>query len=261
MSNAQPLADERRQQIRAHLIARGTVRTADLAAELGVSNVTVRRDLVDLQSRGEAIVVHGGARLAGGRVPPADRRERSKVEIQAKEAIARSAVGLVREGDTIFIDSGTTCAAMVPALSQLVGVTVITPDLSTATALAATAPQLPIVIAAGVVDPRTLSAVGELLPAVLRHFIFDITFISASAWSLPSGATTGALAYAAAKRSALARGGRSVLLADASKYGAAEAHVVQHLADFDSVITDDAVSPEEQYSLKSAGVNLLVASV
>jgi DeoR family fructose operon transcriptional repressor len=259
ITSSQLLADQRRDRILAHLAAHGTVRTADLAAELQVSSVTIRRDLLGLQSLGVAVLVHGGARVASGRIPPADRRERSAVEVEAKTAIAGTAVEEARTGDVIFLDSGTTCAAMVPALTGVTGITVVTTDLSTATSLAAAAPQISVVIAAGLVDPRTTSAVGELLPAVLQNFVFDVAFISASAWEVGSGATTGAMSYAAAKRSALARAKRSILLVDASKHGATEAYVVRGLQDFDAVISDGRVPPGDQRALRDAGVNLLIA--
>ncbi|MET0716345.1 MAG: DeoR/GlpR family DNA-binding transcription regulator [Mycetocola sp.] len=259
-TSASLLAQQRQDRIRADLIARGTVRTADLAADFGVSTVTIRRDLAALELLGEAIVIHGGARSFGRHAPPADRRDRTDVQVAAKQAIARAAVGLIQQGDAIFLDSGTTCAAMVTGISELAGVTVVTTDLNTATALAVSAPHVSVVMAGGVVDPMTLSAVGELLPSVLRYFVFDVAFISTTSWSLDAGATTGALSYAAVKKSALERAKRSVLVADSSKYGPAQTYVIQPLVQFSSIITDDGVAPEHRNALNLAGINLISAS-
>jgi DeoR/GlpR family transcriptional regulator of sugar metabolism len=257
-SSSRLLAEQRQSLLLARLRENGTVRTADLAADLKVASITIRRDLVELQEQGIVVVMHGGARLASGRVPPADRRERAGVEVDAKRAIGRAAAGMVHDGDVVFLDSGTTCAAVVPSIATLQGLTVVTNDLTTASDLVATAPQVRVVMAGGVVDAHTLSTVGELLPAVLASFMFDIAFFSASAWDRTAGATTGDMIYAAAKRMVLDRARTTYLLADSSKYGASEAHVVQRLRDFDGVICDAALTAADQDALRAAGVNLTV---
>lgn len=258
-SNPSLLAGDRQARIRARLAERGSVRSADLAAELDVSIVTIRRDLTDLQLAGEAELVYGGARLAGGRVPPPDRRVRTTVEVEAKSAIARAAVGLLEAGDTVYLDSGTTCAAMVPHLAGLERLTVITNDLTTATELAALVPRVTVIMAPGVIDAATLSTVGELVPGVLANFVFDAVFISASAWQPGVGATTGDLSYAAVKRAVLARAKRSYLLVDSSKFGVSEPHVVHRLEGFDAVVTDGSLTSSSRDELAADGVEILIA--
>ncbi|GLK16623.1 DeoR/GlpR family DNA-binding transcription regulator [Herbiconiux flava] len=254
------LAGDRQARIRAQIADRGSVRSAELAAELGVSIVTIRRDLADLRKAGEVELVYGGARSAGGRVPPPDRRERTGVEVEAKAAIARAAAGLLKAGDTVYLDSGTTCAAMVPYLAAVDGLTVVTNDLTTAVELTGAAPEVSVIMAPGVIDPATLSTVGELLPPVLANFVFDVVFVSASAWQPGVGATTGDLSYAAVKRAVIERAKASYLLVDASKFGVAEPHVVQRLQDFDAVVTDESLSAEHRRELDQCGVELVAAS-
>ncbi|NQX18297.1 DeoR/GlpR family DNA-binding transcription regulator [Rathayibacter sp. VKM Ac-2857] len=262
MTDALPLlAAERRDRIRTRVQERGSVRSIELAEELGVSLVTVRRDLVELQAVGVVRLVHGGAQLVTGRVPPTDRRERSGVHVEAKVQIARAAAALVAPGDVVFLDSGTTCAALVEHLALVVGITVVTNDLVSAIALAGAAPDASVVIAAGRVDGATLSTGGELLPAVLENFVFDAVFVSASAWDATSGATTGDLGYAAVKRSAIERAKRSFLLVDASKFGAVEPYVVSTLDGFDAIITDDALGAEQRRDAESSGATLVTGSI
>ncbi|MCM6761659.1 DeoR/GlpR family DNA-binding transcription regulator [Rathayibacter sp. ZW T2_19] len=244
--------------IRARLAERGAVRSVDLAAEMNVSLVTVRRDLLELRDLGEVELAHGGATVAGGRVPPPDRRDRTGVRVEAKRSIARAASAFVSPGDVVYLDSGTTCAAMVSSLAEIVGITVVTNDLATAIDLVEAAPGMSVVIAAGRVDGATLSAVGELFPPVLQNFVFDAVFLSASAWNVGTGATTGALSYAAVKRSVLARAKRKYLLVDSSKFGAVEAHVVARLSDLDAVVTDDALAADVVSDAGSAGVALVL---
>jgi DeoR family transcriptional regulator of aga operon len=259
-STSSLLAGDRQARIRARLAEKGSVRSADLAAELDVSIVTIRRDLTDLQLSGEVELVYGGARLAGGRVPPPDRRVRTTVEVEAKAAIAQAAVGLLKVGDTVYLDSGTTCAAMVPYLAGLERLTVLTNDLSTAIELATLAPRVTVIMVPGVIDGATLSTVGELLPAVLENFVFDAVFISASAWQPGIGATTGDLNYAAVKRAVLARAKHSYLLVDSSKFGASEPHVIHRLEGFDAVVTDGSLTSPSRDELAADGVEILVAN-
>lgn len=238
---------------------RGSVRSAELAEELGVSLVTVRRDLSDLQASGVLRLVHGGAQVAGGRVPPSDRGERSLVRIEAKASIARAAVSFAEPGDVVFLDSGTTCAALLEHLAVLAGVTVVTNDLVSAITLAGSGSGVSVVVAGGRVDGTTLSTLGELIPSVLENFVFDTVFLSASAWDASAGATTGDLGYAAVKRTAIARAQRSVLLVDASKFGAVEPYVVSALGALDAVVTDDALGPEERRRVEESGTRLVIA--
>ncbi|QJU56336.1 DeoR/GlpR family DNA-binding transcription regulator (plasmid) [Herbiconiux sp. KACC 21604] len=247
--------------IRAQLVTHGSVRSADLADELGVSSVTIRRDLTELQRAGLVELVYGGARLAGGHVPPSDRRQRVSVEVEAKSAIAASAAALVTAGSVIYLDSGTTCAAMIPHLRRLDSLTVVTTDLTTAVELASSAPHLAVVMAPGNVDPSTLSAVGELLTEFLAGFAFDSVFISASGWDPNLGATTGDLDYAVAKRAVVARARESYLLVDASKFGASAPFVIHALPRFDAVVTDSGLSAEEHSRLSEADVRTIVASI
>jgi DeoR/GlpR family transcriptional regulator of sugar metabolism len=226
---------------------------------LQVSSVTVRRDLMALQDQGLVDVVHGGARLISGRVPPEDRQARASRGLGAKAAIAASASAYVRPGDTVFLDSGTTCSTMVAFLAEIGPLTVVTTDLSTATSLAVAAPAVSVIIAAGVVDPRTASAVGELVPSVLQKFVFDSAFISASAWDPTYGATTGRIAYATLKQVAISRSRQSFLLVDATKFGATEPHVIAPLQEFDVVITDNAFGGQRT-ELSETQVNLVVAA-
>lgn len=234
------------------------MRSIELATELGVSLVTVRRDLVELSDLGEVRLAHGGATATSGRVPPGDRRDRSSVRIEAKRSIARAAASFVSAGDVVYLDSGTTCAAMVASLAEISGITVVTNDLATAIDLVEAAPGMSVVIAAGRVDGATRSAVGELIPAVLQNFVFDAVLLSASAWDIGAGATTGALSYAAVKRSVLERAKRSYLLVDSSKFGAVEAHVVTGLADLDAVITDDALPARIVREADAAGIAIVL---
>jgi len=259
VSSSRLLAEQRQTLILERVGEAGMVRTVDLAAEMNVAGMTIRRDLAELQERGHVVLIHGGAKIPAGRIPPADRRERAAVELEAKRAIGRSAAEQLSSGDVVYLDSGTTCAAIVPYLTGLENLTVVTNDLTTATDLVAEASHVRVLMAGGLVDSQTLSTVGDLFPAVLMNLRFDVALVSASAWDIDAGATTGGMAYSAAKRVVLSRAKRSLLLVDSSKYGASQAHVIRRLDGFSAVISDSQLAIADQATLRTAGVHLTVA--
>src|SRR5690625_2573700 len=109
-------APARRQRILKTLSADGFLSVSDIAAELGVSDMTVRRDLKRLEAAGEARVVHGGASLPHGTLRTPDFVARAEHSAQAKQRLAAEAARWVNQGDTIAIDAGTTAYCLATAL-------------------------------------------------------------------------------------------------------------------------------------------------
>jgi DeoR/GlpR family transcriptional regulator of sugar metabolism len=107
---------DRHQRIRALLSMLGRVSNERIMAELCVSRETVRRDLLDLEEAGALRRVHGGAVPSGEEAPIT---ERARANVRAKAAIARAAIGIVRDGQTVFVDAGTTTAILADELAKL----------------------------------------------------------------------------------------------------------------------------------------------
>src|SRR5471032_2580970 len=121
--------EDRHQRIRALLSTLQRVSTERIMADLGVSRETVRRDLLDLEALGELRRVHGGA------VKPADEApiaERAHMRVKSKTAIAKAAVGLIASGQTLFVDAGTTTAALAEELAKLANLTIVTNSIDVA---------------------------------------------------------------------------------------------------------------------------------
>lgn len=241
--------------------APGLVRTAALAAALGTSEVTVRQDLAALGLEARIRRVRGGAvRLgAGSRERPL---EETAVEHQvAKAAIGRAAADLVRSGQCVVLDVGTTPAAVATALvarEELTDVTVVTNSLTTALALEPAVPRFTVVVTGGTLRPLQHSLVAPFMGAVLPAIAADVAFISGTGLDVEHGLTNVNLPETEAKRMLAATAGRTVVVADGSKFGRAHLGVVRPLEDIDVVVTAGATA-DAVARIRAAGVAVVVA--
>lgn len=238
----------------------GVLSTKVLTDELGVSHMTVRRDIARLEADGLVESVAGGVRLAdaGDGQTPTGRRQRAELQIAAKQAIASEAATRVADGATIFIDAGTTCEALVPHLVRKRNLTVVTNDLYSAVALLEH-PQIEAVHLGGGIDPESGSTTGALATRMFEVLTFDLCLLSTGAWSLDGGLTVRRTGQLALKQAAMAVSRRKILLADASKYGATAAYRVIGLAELDEVITDAGLDATSAKLLGDADVAVCLA--
>ena len=150
----------RRQQILQLLIEHGSVQVADLVERFGVSAVTIRADLTHFEAQGLANRTHGGATLV--RTPPQEQdiHEKDALNLPLKESIGASAARLVRPGDNIIIDSGSTTMTLARHLRAHRDVTVMTNGLNIAWELA-NAPGINVLLTGGLLRQQSLSLQGS----------------------------------------------------------------------------------------------------
>ena len=133
MSSAiKAFAEERRSAIMDMLERNTSIQVADIVQAFGVSSVTARADLDALASAGKLRRTHGGAVSLHKTLTVSVQDQRVNVNVAAKQAIARAALNLVHDGDTLFVDSGTTALEFVRMLSSRSNITVITADITIA---------------------------------------------------------------------------------------------------------------------------------
>ncbi|MFJ7288986.1 DeoR/GlpR family DNA-binding transcription regulator [Curtobacterium sp. AB451] len=241
--------------------APGLVRTAALAAALGTSEVTVRQDLASLDQEARIRRVHGGAvRLGAGSTERPF--EETAVEHQvAKAAIGRAAAALVRSGQCVVLDVGTTPAAVATALvarEDLVDVTVVTNSLTTALVLEAAVPRFTVIVTGGTLRPLQHSLVAPFNGAVLPMIAADTVFLGGTGLDVAHGLTNVNLPETEAKRMLAATARRTVVVADGSKFGRAHLGVVRALEDIDVVVTAETTA-EQVAPIRAAGVQVVVA--
>ncbi|MGM1065158.1 DeoR/GlpR family DNA-binding transcription regulator [Saccharothrix sp. Mg75] len=248
---------DRHREIISRLRTDTQVSVAELAAVTGASEMTIRRDLDLLAASGVLRRVHGGAVLVSpaGVEPPFTAR--TATATAAKRAIAAAAVGLIRDGETIVLDSGTTALEVAKLLRDRT-VTVMPLSLHAARELL-DAPDVRLLLPGGEPRPGELAMVGPLALASLRALRFDVAVLSPCALGLDSGLTAHDLADAEVKQQAMAVSGRTVVLADGTKFDrTALAHICP--ADRPDVLVTDPGAPEgARRELAARGVLVHVA--
>jgi DeoR/GlpR family transcriptional regulator of sugar metabolism len=250
------LGAERRAEILASLRAHGTVRAAELAASLGVSIDTVRRDLDELARAGMLRRVHGGA-LPPGPEPGGHSARRGRDALQ-KAAIARAAAGLVRDGDLILFDGGTTTLQVACHLDPELRATAVTNSPPIATALAEH-PGLRVSVVGGELDRDMLVTVGAPAVAAIRELRADICFLGVCALHPELGVTTTDLEERHVKRAMIEASAQVVALAGPGKLGSAAQFVVASLDDLTHLIADRSAPPDVLAAARERGVEVVSA--
>lgn len=208
--------------------------TATLARELGVSRETVRRDLLALEAEGLLQRVHGGA-VSPETATEAPFERRRRLRWAEKLAIGRAAARLIGDGQIVFVDAGTTTLAFAEALSSRASVKVVTNSIGVAERLGARA-----VLLGGEISSDVPATFGELTLAGIERFQTDMAFIAPVAIEPSLGAMNFALHEAEIARAMIRRSGRTVLLADHSKFGILSRVSICRLDEVDLVVTDSA---------------------
>lgn len=247
------LTAERRAHLLSVLARDGKVLAKVVAADLGLSEDTIRRDLRDLAEEGLLQRVYGGALPAAPAAQPY--LARTTLATASKERVARAAVALIEPGATVVLDGGTTALALARALPASLRATILTPSPSVAVALAETT-AVEIVMLGGVVHRHSLVVGGALAAEQIARVRADVFLLGVTGVSAAAGLTTGEVEDAATKRALAARSAQTWVLASAEKIGAASAHDVLPLAEVAGVVSDGEDHPELR-ALRRAGVTVL----
>ncbi|QOR70886.1 DeoR/GlpR transcriptional regulator [Ruania alkalisoli] len=253
------IPDQRREELLRYLRESPILSVRELTERLGVSHMTVRRDIEVLERAGRAYSVPGGVRLAGQLEAEPSRDDKETVDVGHKRAMARAAADLVSDDMTIYLDAGTTILAMVPHIVARQRLTVVTNDFSTLDALV-DVETVDVIHVGGLLDHRNRSSVGRLAAATLRSLNVDIAFISSSSWDAVRGVTTPHEAKVDVKRAALDVSAKQVLVAGSVKYGLFATHRVAQLGEFDSVLTDDELPEGAAAAVRDRGTELVLAT-
>ena len=219
----------------------GRVWVEELAAHLGTTPQTIRKDLRQLEAAGELSRFHGGASLRAGLDYVAYDLRRS-IAAPAKDAIARAAVAELAPGASVFINAGTTTESAARALDRAPRLKIITDNVNIANITRKIA-GISTIVAGGEVRASDGAVVGAAAVAFLDQFQTDVALIGAAAIS-PDGALLDYdLNEAMVVRAMVRNARRVILLADATKIGGAAPVRIGHMTDMDMFITDHCPDP------------------
>jgi DeoR/GlpR family transcriptional regulator of sugar metabolism len=249
----------RHQAILTRLRDAGHVRARELHRELGVTPMTVWRDLRTLEEQGLLRRRHGGAERLGRAPGEPDFEAKGTVAAEAKRRIAAAAVAeFVRAGDTLALEGGTTVAALLEFLPDT-KISLLTNSLPVALRARAVRPQLPVHVAGGWLSPVSGNVAGPDTLRFLERQSASLCFISATGFDAVRGPLDPNPLEIEAKRALAARARRVVLLLDARKFAVASTAVAIHPRRLHALVTDQPPPRPIARLLRTHGVRLIVA--
>ena len=249
---------QRYEKIRDHLEAYKVISNTELCQLLGVSQATIRRDLEMLEKQGVLERAHGGAILNQPMKIEPEYAARALAHPDEKHSIGAAAARLIEDGDTIFINSGTTTTEVIRNIPAGAKVTVVTNNLSAALEVHEVGFHL--ILLGGAFYPRSNAVVGDFASANLRRLNANKTFIGADGISLKYGYTVPSNPEAELVRLMIERThGSVIVVADASKWGVVSNSEVAKIDEVQMLVTDDKFSSRARAELKARGVRVLIA--
>lgn len=234
---------QRRSAILRELLSTGYVEAKQLAEDFEVDPSTIRRDLDALGRSGNLDRTHGGARAKAGAVDiPYEAKKHE--QMLAKQAIGARACELVRDGDSLMLDSGSTTHQLAVALRAHRDLTVVTNDLRIGR-LVAEYSGVRLLVTGGELLSSTFTLVGQRATEFLEDLRVDWAFLGADAIDETAGITNTNTIEISLKRTLIAAARTAVVLADSTKFDRRALVRVADLDEIDQVITDDGLSDEQ----------------
>ena len=243
--------NERERIILDRLSADGAVSVGALARDFGLSEVTIRGDLRDLEDKGWINRKRGGATASMHRII----LERQRMYPERKNAIAKAAAKLVQDGDVIMIEAGTTTALIARYLAEKQDIHIVT-NSTLVFSYARMYPNLQITMVGGEFRRPTESTVGPIALDTIARVNARLAFVGTDGFSRERGMTTHLIEGAQIVKAMKSQAQTTVLVADSSKYGKFGFINVLPLSSMDMILTDNFINESEESELLDAGINI-----
>jgi len=243
--------------VRDAVLKAGSVRVTDLAAEFGVSGVSIRKSLDELEQQGIVRRFHGEARIYTGDDIPF----RMHVHYSEKLAIAIRAAALVGQGDTILLEAGSAIAMFAERIKNIQGLTVITTNLFIARLFRGS--KVRVIVLGGLYQEESESLVGPDVCESIRTIGFSKAFLGVSGYTIAGGFMLNDIPRAEVTRAILDRGvecrAKAWILTDSSKFGVSHAATIcSDLSLIAGVVTDGGIPDPCRLHLETSGVQVLI---
>lgn len=250
------LTTQRKQQVLSQLKRDGQILAKDVSQAMGVSEDTIRRDLRELAQEGLLLRVHGGALPASPAV--ADFAGRELLRHDGKVAIGRAAAAMVRPGQVVILDGGTTAREIARHFAPDLKATVVTHSPTIALALVHHA-SIEVILLGGRLFKHSIVAVGAETIGAIAQIRADTFFMGVTGVHLKTGLTTGDYEEAAVKRALSGAAAETVVLASAEKLNAASPYRIMGLEKVSSIVIERETSEVVTKEYEAAGVRLVRA--
>lgn len=250
---------DRQKRIQRLLQERGVVKVTDLSGLLGVSEITIRRDLDTLEKSGDLERTHGGA-VYNQRMRIEPRyAQKDAIHREEKEAIGRAAAKLVEAGDTLLINSGSTTKQVIRNL-KMSKARIITSNLGAV--IEAQESEMELILIGGLLRRQSNSLVGSLATLSLQQVYGSKAFIGVDGLSVKYGLTTPILEEAEIAREMIRRTpGPVVVVADHSKLSVVSNFMTAPIDQVDILVTDQGLNNELREELEKIGIKVIIADL
>jgi len=250
---------QRRERIQEYLAVHKIVPSSELSKILDVSEATVRRDLDWLETVGVLERTHGGAVLSQRMRSEPEYLQRAQRFIEEKRAIGAFAAQLIEQGDTVFINSGTTTTHLIQQIPKDLNITVVTNNLQAVLEVGEVDYEL--ILLGGQWQSKSNSVTGRFAIENISQVYADKTFISVDGLSLKYGCTVPSNSEAEIIRKMIDRTqGESVLLTDHSKWGVVSNFEIAKIIQFSKIILDEGLNEEARRELANRSVTFFTVS-
>jgi DeoR family transcriptional regulator of aga operon len=251
------LIGERRQHILSLIHRDGRVLVSELSESLSISPITIRKDLDYLDNQGKVQRTHGGALSPqGSTMMDPSLNEKAHHQVKEKQRIAAAAIKLVKNGQCILLDSGTTVTAIARALREFSNLTIITNAVNIAAELSDTGFE--IILTGGTLRKNSFSLVGPMAEDMLTQIRADILFLAVDGFDTKIGITTPNILESRVNRAMVNASRKVVAVCDSTKFSRSSMALIVPPTAVQTVITDDQISDASADALRSAGIEVII---
>jgi DeoR/GlpR family transcriptional regulator of sugar metabolism len=252
------LPNQRREKILELIREEGHAKVLQLSKIFNVTEVTIRQDLEKLELEGFIEREHGGAYLKNIGLNVKNLVLHNQDNLAQKAAIAKKAVELINDDDTIILDSGSTTTEIAKQIAGIKNLTVITNSLNIALILG-TDPEINLVLTGGEFKAPTLSLSGQKAADFFNDLNVGKLFLATAGITLKSGLTYPSISDISVKRAMIESANTVYLVADSSKIGKSSFASLGALSLIDYLITDSNIEPSQVEMLEKNDIKMIIA--
>jgi len=253
------MRQDRLARVEHFILQSGSVSLVTLAEKFQLSVNTIRRDVIELERRGLITRTHGGA-IAKERPKSFEEiGSRHQKNAAAKQLIGYLAAKLVQDGQTIFIDAGSTTKTLIPYLRNKQNITIITNSVNVLME-ASKLPNVTLLVLGGEYSATSDCLYNYASIEELKTYNIDISFMGTTGLSVSGGLTTATFMEAKFKKIAMQQGKTCVVMADASKMDIHTTSKFAELAEVSSIVTDQYCPEQITQYAKSSGIDIILPS-
>lgn len=253
--NVKDVTFDRRAKIIDEIEEAGVVKVTDLSRKFGVSDVTIRNDLLQLEKKNILIRAHGGAVKFQRVGVDFELDIKSKIHLAEKQKIAKKSIELIKDGDTIILDSGTTTLQIAKNLTNFNDLTVITNSLNIAGQLVDLT-KVKVIIPGGNLRRKSLSLIGSIAENSIKNYYCDKLFLGVDGIDTKYGISTPNAEEAFLNNIMINISREVIVVTDSSKFLRKSFAFIAPLSKIHTIITDNNIPEDEKRNLEKSNINL-----